>query len=293
MKVTFITLCIIFFYSCKQLTSNTKPTIDNTDSVKQLAVDSSASTIREQFDRYEKLSSLMKNKLQLDTLLTKITHQEKVKIISELRDEWDDTAKVYSYYDTSYLFKLKTVRNKDGTNSIFSDRERQIHFSDYKITCFDNPNCLSYGYNDRNSLDHPKIIEVCGHKFLYSNISFNCNGKGCGCVLTMVYDLKTQTPTFIENYRVSYDGFFISDFNNDNNPDILIIEKTEDTEMKGFEAVDFELNIYAFTYKNGRFVTSTDQYLRPIHYTLYGIGEYGDYLHLTYSIVSENWFTPK
>ena len=293
MKVSFLTLCIFFFLSCNQPNSYTKPTIKNVDSLKKLAVDSSANPFREQFDSYEKLSSLMKNKVQLDTLLNKITYQEKVKIISELKDKWDDSAKVYSYYDTSYLFKLKTVWNKDETNSILFDRNKQIHFSDYKITCFNNSNCLSYGYNDRNSLEHPKVIEVCGYKFLYSNIVYNCNGKGCGCVLTMVYDLKTQTPTFIENYRVSYDSFFISDFNNDNNPDLLIIEKTGDHEMKGFEAVDFEINIHAFTYKNGKFVPSTDQYSRPIHYTLYGIGEYGDYSHLTYSIISENWFTTK
>src|SRR4051812_47466653 len=121
MKVTFLILGSFFLLSCKQRSSYTKPTVENIDSFKQLVVDSSTSTFGDQFDRYEKLSSLMKNKVQLDTLLNKITHQEKVKIISELKDEWDGTAKVDNYYDTSYLFKLKIEWNKDGPNNILFD----------------------------------------------------------------------------------------------------------------------------------------------------------------------------
>jgi len=86
----------------------------------------------------EDLCALMKNKVVLDTLLHKITHQEKVKIILELNETVDQDSKVYKYSDGNYLFKLKLFGqfNSSGQhNSIFFDGKAQISFKDFKLTC--------------------------------------------------------------------------------------------------------------------------------------------------------------
>jgi hypothetical protein len=295
-KVLFTVLAIWFLFSCDNSKNSKNQIPSHGDSSNHATVDSSLSKNDSIFNRVELLTSLMSNKIRLDSLLDKITHQEKVKVITELNSVWDDTGKVYRYFDSNYSFKLKIFgfgSNEYKLNSILYDGKDEISFGDYKISCFDTTNysCLTYGYNDNNSLEHPKIIEVCGKKYLYSDISFNCNGKGCGCVLTLIYDLITKKPVFIENYRIPYKGFFISDFNNDNNPDLLIIQKSSDDNMKGFNITDFEFNLYAYTYAGGKFIpTVYGQYLKPASFKLYGIGEWGEYTYLTYSIIENNWF---
>jgi len=46
------------------------------------------------FDLTEELINHFENKVNLDTLLTNITHQEKVKVLAELTETWDNEKKI-------------------------------------------------------------------------------------------------------------------------------------------------------------------------------------------------------
>jgi hypothetical protein len=278
--------------SCKNKEIKPVAVITTKDSSKIIPADSSLQKEYDTIDKNEKLISLMINKVKLDTLLDKITYQKKVKVLSVLKKEWDSNKNIYNYSDNNFCLKLKTFGKDPFTaNTILYDGNHKINFHDYRITYFNKSVSEDYGFNYGNTLRSPRIIEVCGRKFLYSDVEFECNGKGCNCVITMIYDLATHVPTFIENYGLYYEGFFISDFNNDNKPDLLIIEKVNEDEMKGFNTIEFDLNFYAFTYVNGKFIPDMDnQYLRPFAYQLHSIGEYDNYMNLTYSILQNNWF---
>lgn len=251
-------------------------------------------------DTYSILTSHMTNSVVLDSFLDMITHQEKVKVLSKLKTIWDETNKFYVYYDSNYKFRLNLNRSAPSdmqkSNSIFVDGETKVSFKDYDITCYQDTvfYCENYGFNWENSLQEPKLIEVCGKRFLYANISYRCNGIGCGCFLTFIYDLETHKPTFIENYRIPYDGFFISDFNHDNKPDLLVISSTLAQEMRGFEFDEFELRLTAFSYNNGTFTPHFDnQYQRTYCYQLYGftnVYHHSYHDNLVYSITKDNWF---
>ena len=249
---------------------------------------------------YALLASHMSNAVRLDSFLDKITHQEKVKPLTRLNTEWDDEKKIYVYSDSNYAFKLKVSGSmnsgKQEPNSVFIDGATKISFKDFKITCYKDTvfRCENYGYNLDNTLQEPRIIEVCGKRFLYADISYWCNGIGCGCNITFIYDLARHKPTFIENYRIPYKGFFISDFNNDNNPDLLVISRSLEQKMKGFDFDEFELRLAPFSYNNGDFKPHFDgQYQRPYCYELYSFTpSYHHSYHdnLIYSITNDNWF---
>lgn len=143
-------------------------------------------------------------------------------------------------------------------------------------------------------MHHPKIIEVCGKRFLYSEISNQCNGIGCGCFITFIYDLETYNPTFIENYRILFDGFYVSVFINDNNPDLLVISQTITNEMKGSDLEEFQVKLIAYQYDNGAFKMNIHpQCLIPYCYNLYGFTSdfyHSYYDNLIYSIPADKWF---
>jgi len=242
----------------------------------------------------------MSDTVTLDRFLDKITHQEKVTVLSKLTATWDNEKKLYTYSDSNYIFQLRYVSSMNSDeqepNSIFTDRDTKISFKDFDITCYHDTGyrCEDYGFNLDNSLNDPKIIEVCGKRFLYADISYKCNGIGCGCFLTFIYDIETHKPTFIENYRIPYKGFFISDFDNDNSPDLLVISRSLEQKMKGFDFDEFQLRLTSFSYKNGVFKPHFDgQYQRIFGYELYSFTN--DYHHsyhdnLIYSITKDNWF---
>ncbi len=253
-------------------------------------------TDRETFRTDSILTAQLEHKVALDTLLRTITRQEKVKVLTELQECWVDSCQYYSYSDGNYLFTLQqqhcdSTRNPSGQTALLQDGQHTINFADYKVTCYNKEHCEDYGFNQKNSLNNARVIEVCGKRFLYANMSYNCNGMGCGCVMTMVYDMQTKHPTFIENYRIPYDGYFISDFNNDNNPDLLVIEKSHTRKLKKYATSGFDLTLHAYTYHNGRFVpTQKKSTKKPYQYVLYGIGPDGDGLHKTYSVKQNNWY---
>jgi hypothetical protein len=249
---------------------------------------------------YTLLTSQMSDTVILENFLNRITHQEKVKILTELKTSWDDEGKQYIYYDSNYVFKLRhddiSNSNKQTQNSIFIDSLKSISFKNYHITCYQDSafHCENYGFNLSNTLEYPKIIEVCNKKFLYANISYWCNGIGCGCFLTFIYDLQTNKPTFIENYRIPYKGFFLSDFNNDNSPDLLVISSTFERKMKGFDFDEFDLRLTPFVYDSGVFKPNFDnQYQRTYGFELYSFTSmyhHSQHINLVYSITTDNWF---
>jgi len=144
-------------------------------------------------DIYTLLTSHMSDTVTLDRFLDKITHQEKVTVLSKLTATWDNEKKLYTYSDSNYIFQLRHTSSMNSDeqepNSIFTDRDTKISFKDFDITCYHDTGyrCEDYGFNLDNSLNDPKIIEVCGKRFLYADISYKCNGIGCGCFLTFIY----------------------------------------------------------------------------------------------------------
>jgi hypothetical protein len=120
-----------------------------------------------------------------------------------------------------------------------------------------------------------------------------CNGVGCGCNITFIYDLETHKPVFLENFRVSYEGFFISDFDNDNIPDLLVIGQSEVNKMKGFDLDEFEIKLVPYTFDKGRFKEKWDnRYQRTYCYELYGVNPYYyqcEQIYRTYSITKDDW----
>lgn len=292
----FLLACFVFLIYCNHRRPEKMHLVTITDKTRQVQKDSAQKAQEDKWKLQGELISRLINKTQLSNLLDSITHQQKVKVIAKLKERWDDSEKVYKYYGDSFSFKLKIVpvvsgKRAGGTTSIFYDGTTKINFDKYAITCFDKNKCENYGFNVNNSLKDAEIIEVCGKRFLYSDVRFNCNGLGCGCVITMIYDLATKKPTFIENYRAPYNGYFISDFNNDNSPDLLVMDKFEKNILQGFDLDEVKLNIYSFKYSNGKFIQDSNyQFLRPVSYKLYTIGEHYNYLNLTYSITENSWY---
>jgi hypothetical protein len=267
---------------------------DSLQKVKKL--DSSHTVIDKQFDLANELTSHFANQVKLDSLLDKITHQEKVKVVAELNEEWDDENQWYKYSDSIYQFKLKIFwNNSSRLNTVLFDGSRRISFNDYAPLCLTDKkfHCENYGFNAQNSLEKPKVIEVCGKRFLYANISFQCNGVGCGCNITFIYDLETHRPVFLENFRVSYEGFLLSDFDDDNIPDLLVFGQTEMSRMKGYDLDEFEIKLVPYTYEKGRFKEKWDyRYQQPYCYELYGVIPYYyqcGRIHRIYAITKDNW----
>src|SRR5436190_3732398 len=259
-------------------------------------LDSSNAKPDKNFDLANELSSHFVNRVELDSLLDKITHQEKVKVLAELSEKSDDENKWISYSDSVFNFKMKMDWDSStGSNTIFLDGKTRISFKNYAPICLNDKNfpCENYGFNAHNYIDKPKVIEVCGKRFFYSNISFMCNGVGCGCNITFIYDLETHKPVFLENFRVSYEGFFISDFDNDNTPDLLVIGQSEVNRMKGFDLDEFEIKLVPYTFDIGKFKEKWDnRYQRTYCYELYGVNPYYyqcEQIYRTYSITKDNW----
>jgi hypothetical protein len=302
MKIYYLLIlyCGLHLTSCVESEHKKKQDSQKQDTAQEIQKSNSPNTVfskRREF--VNELISHFTNKVKLDTLLNNITHQEKVKVLAELNEEWDDKKKWYKYSDSIYDFKLKVIRNSESTsletNTIFFDEQTQISFKDYSPICLNDKtfHCENYGFNIDNSLDKPKVIEVCGKRFLYSNIMYWCNGIGCGCNITFIYDLDTHKPVFVENYRIPFDGFFISDFDDDNIPDLLVISQTGESKMKGFDLEEFEIKLVPYSYGKGRFKIKWDNlYQQPYCYELYGITtdyHHSEHTYRTYAITKDNW----
>ncbi|MBS1684214.1 MAG: hypothetical protein JSS76_05635 [Bacteroidetes bacterium] len=223
--------------------------------------------LMDQLSKAEALTKLLDHKVLVDTLLGAITHQDRVKLISRLADGWDEKEQKYIYRDSTYLFKLGWYRDPmSGDNqSILYDGGKTIRFKDYQVLCPDPAHLEVYGYNLDNTLDSPVIIEVCGRRFLYASVMHFCMGIGCGTNLTLIYDIANKHPTFIENYRIDYSGYYVSDLDGDSIPDLLVTSQADSTDEK-FAAETTILSLYQYKYKLGRFTRQPG----PPLYRLFG-----------------------
>ena len=238
MRVLYL-LMLISFFSCMKTQPKSKQVEEvlQTDTI----LSESDSDWLKQKIQFNTIVSKLSNPVQLDTFLENITRQQNVKVLAELTEEQNGNTDTYSGGGYTFRLKLKINENsgefpddENAENTVFYDGKKKIAFRDYKITCYDDTNyvCSNFGLNSFNYFINPKIIEVCGKKFLYSDVGFPCNGMGCGQKLTMIYDLKEKKPTFVGNFRLNFDGFLLSDFNNDGNPDLLITAKNPNLILK-------------------------------------------------------------
>jgi hypothetical protein len=285
-QILFGILTISFFLACKNSDSKHDQILKNEDSI--LVKKDSGLT---QFKIMDDIQSHMKYKVILDSLMTSITNQKKVNLITKLKEGWNDTTNAITYFADNYHFELK-INNQYAT---FKDGNTTIRFADHSPICPPDPifKCVHYGFNDNNSLREPKIIEISGHHFLYSDISYRCNGIGCGCFITFIYDLEKKKATFLENYRIPFDGFYLSDFDNDDDPDLLVISQTDEREMKGFDFEEFEIKLSWYYYDNGTFKPKfNNRFQRPYSYELYSFTPFYHHSYHTerlYSITEDNW----
>ena len=213
----------------------------------------------------------------LDTLLENITNQQNVKILIDLEPVESETGHITTYRGGGYSFRIKVngsamsfPDDPDAENTIFFDGKKKMAFRDYKVTCYDDSSyrCEDFGFNAYNYLVDPRIIEVCGKEFLYTGIGFACNGMGCGQRLTMIYDLKEKKPTFVGNFRLPFDQFLLSDFDHDNNPDLLVTARTSLLDIRGTGIPGYYLKLLVYTYDKGLFRLNKDHYI-----DLYAVGE--------------------
>jgi len=286
-QILFGILTISLFLSCKNPAPKHDQILKNENSI-SVKKDSGLT----HFEIMKEMQSHMKNKVMLDSLMISITNQKNVDLITELKEGWNDISKVHTYSAGNYHFELKIDSNQSTT---FKDGNTTIKFANYSPICPPDPNfkCGDYGFNDNNSLREPKIIEISGHHFLYSDISYRCNGIGCGCFITFIYDLEKKKATFLENYRLPFDEFYLSDFDNDDNPDLLVISKSGEREMKGFNFEEFEVKLSWYYYDNGNFKPKfNNRFQRTYSYELYSFLPFYHHSYHTdriYSITKDNW----
>jgi hypothetical protein len=247
----------------------------------------------------DSIISHFKNKIFIDSLLISITHQERVKLISELKEEWNEAKGYYQYSDSQYHFVLRKVEDSNACwerNAILVDGKTQIDFKDHHPICLNDTvyYCEDYGFNCDNSLINPKVIEVCGKRYLYSDILYWCNGIGCGCNITLIYDLGSHRAVFLETYRMEFDGYLLSDFDGDNQPDLLVIGQTQGQQMKGLDLEEFQVKLLAYDFNDGLPKEKRPLgYQGPYAFELYTVIErwtHMDHAHRNYSILKENWF---
>lgn len=279
----------LLFFSCKNSISKNKEAPGKKDSTL-----TKKDTLPNSFDVMDELTAQFENKVQLDTFINYITKQQNVRLVGPLYQQWNDETKKYTYNGYNYTFGLKIDTNQGTT---FKDGNTIIRFGDNRLTCDTDTlfECEDYGFNINNTLDDPKIIEIAGHRFLYSDVSYWCNGIGCGCNITFIYDPQTRRPTFLENYRVRYDGFFISDFDNDKNPDLLVISKHrgKETQKNGLRFDEFDIKLSWYYYDKGKFKPRKNKATgKPYSLELFSfVPDYNHSSHgdLVNSVSKNNW----
>lgn len=240
------------------------------------------------------VNDTLSKKINLTMFIDSITRQKNVKIIDVLKKEFNEKENCEVYKGNNYEFKFVTEKDKENevVNSIFIDGKNKFSFKDYKVLGYSDEKYKSedFGFNYQNlGLENPKIIEIANKKFLYSGILFSCNGIGCGCQLNFIYDIEQKKAFFIDNYRFPFFKFFISDFNNDNIVDLLIISRGKERNLKN---TDIEKNTYRITwfeYKKEKFIERNNKksFYEFISYTK--DFDHGEAEVCNYSILKDNW----
>lgn len=292
MKILTLCLLILTVYSCKQ-------------EQKQAASNSKKVETKFQTEKHSKpikrelidiLNDSLKNVIEIDRFIDSISEQNNVRVLSTLTEEWNDKENFYYYSNSEYSFKLKQdIKQKNGeefSNTLFFDGNHKIDFSKHSILKVKDKDFKSedFGFNNFNSLNDCKIIQIGVRKFMYANVTFMCNGIGCGCQINMIYDLKNHSATFIENYSFPYSKFFISDFNNDNNPDLLVIAKNKEYKMikSGIEEIGFK--VFWYENNNGNFIQKKDSFGKPYYFKISGLTtDFNHDIVKKYSLTDYNW----
>ncbi len=286
----FAVLVAAVFFSCDHKTTNrnTFQKSGKTDA----HVSSPLDSVRE---RIGIINSQLINPVDLYELFDKLLRPQEVKLITELKEgnpEADGSTTWSSSKFPEYSFNVKMISNgpypdADSANTVLSYGNKKLSFDEYRITGYEDSiyQLNEYGFNRNNHLrSSPKVIEVCGLKFLYSDIGFACNGIGCSCRITMIYDLQTNKATFIENFGISIDGFYLSDFNTDNIPDLLVIAQA-DERLTAFGLDGLKLKLIRFQYADGIFKEVADSYM-----DLYAVGDPAWIPTTKVSVVHDHWF---
>ncbi len=244
----------------------------------------------------ERINDTLTKKIDLNSFIDSITNQKNVKVIEKLNEVWNEKNKLYEYNGNKFNFKLSIEGVEKGlnTNSVFIDGKNRFSFKNYKVLGYKDEKFESenFGFNNQNSLENSKIIEIANKKFLYSDISFICNGIGCGCQLNFIYDIELRKPFFIDNYRFPFDKFYLSDFNNDKVIDLIIISRGIERISKELRVEQNRFRVSWFEYKNGTFIERKNNkkektYFEFISYTQ--SFNHGEAENCQYSILKENW----
>lgn len=243
----------------------------------------------------EELSKYLKDTVRLEYLLDGILIPERMKTICKL-NTIDKGNGWYIYKNGKYNFSLHVTGddsfNETINNSVFYDGKFKIEFKGKKILRSDPNSTENYGINQLTRLVDPRIVQVGTETFLFSPLTFNCNGIGCGILTYFIYHLQTHKASFINDSHYYISSPLLGDFNLDNIPDILVIEEETIPEIKPFNVSGFQVRLLYFEFDKGSFQPKTDPVNHsPVSYTLTGLGnsEHEGKYRYPVSVTEDKW----
>lgn len=231
------------------------------------------------------------NKVDIVLFLDSLTKQNNIKIIDTLTETVDEENRILIYNSKKNEFKLKILETDFTSNTLFFDEDKTIDFSKHKLLSNNNEKYKTedFGFNFRNRLVEAKIIEIAEKQFIYADIIFDCNGKGCGCQLNFIYDIKNKKAFFLDNFRFPYSNYFISDFNNDAIIDLLVIGRNKETIVDGLPIQKLAYQATWFEYRNNEFKMKRNyQTNNPISYEFVSYSQVGEYPETSFSLIINN-----
>lgn len=239
----------------------------------------------------ETIDNNLMNKVDISIFLDSLTNQNNIILQETLTESFDEEKKHVVYKSKDREYYLKVLYTDSTSNTLFYDGNNVIDFSKHRILSSNNSDYKTedFGFNFRNRLGNPRIIQIAKKLFLYADIIFDCNGKGCGCQLNFIYDINAKRAFFIDNFRFPYDKYFISDFNNDNIIDLLIIGRNKDGNVKGLPIQRLSYQATWFEYRNSEFKIKRGMSLsKPYSFEFISYSRDGDYAETNYSLIINN-----
>ncbi len=203
------------------------------------------------------LDLYLRNKVNLDSLIASITNQESVAEVKKLQERPNKNYDGYVYYNETDTFEIKCDEYSSSPHkTYFIDGETAINLCKVRLKNYHSSSLINYnkGLDRILGLLEPRIITVCGLKFLYCRVYFVSNGSDFENSLFLLYDLKRKRMTLTGNKGVNFKGFLLSDFNNDNKPELLVIDQTKPKQIDGLNIYKSKIKMSCFSYNNGDFV---------------------------------------
>jgi len=77
----------------------------------------------------------------------------------------------------------------------------------------------------------------------------------------MIYDLKEKKPTFTGNFRLPFDKFLLSDFNDDGVPELLVTATTRSYKIIRDDIPEFQMKLLVYTYHKGQFILDKNYFI--------------------------------